>query len=236
MDWQTIRTEEKREGIRVLTLSRPEVKNALSIRMRREISEALARFREDPKVRCVVVTGAGDVFCAGFDLKEFGQAELARDVFESSTRYHRDLWGFPRPTIAAVNGAALAGGFDLACLCDIRIASSAASFGHPEIKFGAPPLFTPLRWLVGHGFARDLCLTGRRISADEALRVGLVSEVASPEALLDRALASAAAILEAPDEALAYTKGYVIENEGKSFEESFVAEHDEPFRRFLLRE
>jgi enoyl-CoA hydratase len=236
MDWQTIRTEEEREGIRVLTLSRPEVKNALSIRMRREISEALARFREDPKVRCVVVTGAGDVFCAGFDLKEFGQADLARDVFESSARYHRDLWGFPKPTIAAVNGAALAGGLDLACLCDIRIASSAANFGHPEIKFGAPPLFTPLRWLVGHGFARDLCLTGRRISADEALRVGLVSEIASPETLLDCTLASAAAILEAPDEALAYTKGYVIENEGKSFEESFVAEHDKPFRRFLLRE
>src|SRR6185312_7233654 len=91
---------------------------------------------------------------------------------------HLAVWHFPKPLVAAVNGPAMGGGMDLSVLCDCRIASSAAIFGHPEIKFGAAPLFTPLQWIVGLGNARELCLTGRRIDAAEALR--MVWSPASP--------------------------------------------------------
>jgi enoyl-CoA hydratase len=180
-------------------------------------------------VRVVVLTGAGAAFSAGFDLAEFGQPELARAIRHNSTAYHRAVWSFPKPTIAAVNGPAMGGGFDLALLCDMRIASTAAVFGHPEIKFGAPPLFTPLRWIVGDGIARDLCLTGRPVDAEEALRTGLVSRVVGPAALLDEALAAARQIAEAPQRALQVTKRYLSGNQGSGFEDSFRIEHDDVF-------
>jgi enoyl-CoA hydratase/carnithine racemase len=139
------------------------------------------------------------------------------------------VWSFPKPVIAAVNGPAMGGGFDLALLCDMRIASSDASFGHPEIKFGAPPLFTPLRWIVGDGVARDLCLTGRPIDAGEALRIGLVSRVVAPGALIDEAQGAARQIAEAPQRALQVTKRYLSGNQGLGFEDSFRIEHDDVF-------
>jgi len=104
----------------------------------------------------------------------------------------------------------MGGGFDLATLCDVRICSESAAFGHPEIKFGTPPLFTPLRWIVGDGLARDLCLTGRKIDAREAHRIGLASEIVEADALLQRALQIAAGIMEAPLKAL--SSGYSAYN------------------------
>jgi len=221
------------DGIATVTLNRPESRNALSIALRDELSDLLATWHDDSAVRAVVITGTPPVFSAGFDLKEFAQPELARPNRHSSTRYHRALWSFPKPTIAAVNGAALAGGFDLTVLCDLRIASSEATFGHPEIKFGAPPLFTPLRWIVGDGRARDLCLTGRRIDAAEAERIGLVSRVVAPHELMDEAQALARQVAEAPPHALAATKRYMTGNGGFSFEDSFRIEHDDVFDRLL---
>ncbi len=155
-------------------------------------------------------------------------------MFETSTRYHRDVWAFPKPVVAAVNGPAMGGGFDLATLCDLRVASTRATFGHPEIKFGAPPLYTPLRYIVGEGVARDLCLTGRRMGAEEAQRVGLVSEVIDSHRLEERAVEVARQILEAPAHALRFTKGYFLANTGKGFEESFLVEHDRAFREVIL--
>lgn len=230
---QHVVTEVSSEGVGVLTLNRPEKKNALSIALREEICECLQGWTADEKVRAVVITGAGAAFSAGFDLGEFGQPELMRTIFESSARYHRLVWTFAKPTIAAVNGAAYGGGFDLATLCDLRLASTAATFRHPEIKFGAPPLFTPLRWLVGDGRAREYCLTGRVISAEEALRVGLVNELTEPGALLSRAIAVAQSIIEAPAATLLTTKKYMIEAGGRDFEASFRAEHDDVFLSFL---
>ncbi len=177
MEFQTIRTAERPGGIGVITLNRPEKRNAISILMRREISVCLDRWRDNAEIGTVIFTGAGPVFSAGFDLDEFRQPACFADLLESSSCYHRDLWRFPKPTIAAVNGPAMGGGFDLATLCDLRLCAESAIFGHPEVKFGAPPLFTPLRWIVGEGLARDLCLTGRRFDAREAHRIGLVSEV-----------------------------------------------------------
>lgn len=233
MEYQTI-TVEKAGKTGVLTLNRPDARNALSILMRREISRALEEMKGGAGIEALVITGAGNGFCAGFDLKEFTQSELREEIVESSRKYHHDLWEFPKPVVAAINGAALGGGFDLATLCDIRICSGNASFAHPEIKFGGPPLFTPLRWIIGHGLARDLCLTGRKIGAEDALRMGLVSEVVAEGAAPARAIEIARVITEAPAAALAVTKSYMISNAGINFGESFALEHDEPFNKFLL--
>ena len=224
-----IRTQVEDDGIAMVTLARAEKRNALSIRLRSELMATLAEWADDGHVRVVVLTGDGPSFSAGFDLSEFAQPELARAIRHNSTAYHRALWNFPKPAIAAVNGPAMGGGFDLALLCDMRIASTDAVFGHPEIKFGAPPLFTPLRWIVGDGVARDLCLTGRPIGADEALRIGLVSRVVAPGALLEEALGAARQIAEAPQPALQTTKRYLSGNQGFGFEESFRIEHDDVF-------
>jgi enoyl-CoA hydratase len=228
-----IATEVADDGIATLTLSRPERRNALSIKLRNEITEQLDSWATDPAVRAVVLTGAGSTFCAGFDLDEFAQADLAPRIKDSSHRYHLAVWQFPKPLVAAVNGPAVAGGMDLCVLCDFRIASATAIFGHPEIKFGAPPLFTPLQWIVGVGIARDLCLTGRRIDADEALRIGLVNSIGEPDRVLDDALAMARTIIEAPQGALECTKRYLISSPSATFEEAFAVEHDAVFDEFL---
>ena len=232
-DAKTINLDVRDDGIAVVTLNRPDKRNALSIALRVEVTDALAGWYDDERVRVVVVTAAGPAFSAGFDLNEFGQPNLARRIRHSSTAYHRAVWSFPKPVVAAVNGPAMGGGFDLALLCDMRIASSRAAFGHPEIKLGAPPLFTPLRWIVGDGLARDLCLTGRVVDADEALRMGLVSRVVAPDELADEALAVARQIAEAPQAALETTKRYLTGNGGFGFEDSFRVEHDDVFDRLL---
>ncbi len=145
--------------------------------------------------------------------------------------YHRDVWYFPKPTIAAVNGPALAGALDLIALCDLRICCDSAVFGHPEIKLGAPPLYTPLRWIVGVGHARELCLTGSKITAETAYRMGLVSQVVEPAELLATAQAVGRSIVEAQWHALQATKQFMIRDVG--FEECFAREHDQAFERLL---
>jgi enoyl-CoA hydratase len=200
--------------------------------MRDAISDTLDQWAADDQVRVVVLTGTGSTFCAGFDLTEFAKPDLARTIRDSSRRYHLAAWGFAKPMIAAINGAALGGGFDLALLCDIRIAAPDAVFAHPEIKFGAPPLFTPLQWIVGAGIARDLCLTGRKIDAAEAHRIGLVNTIA--DNVLQEAMATARVIAEAPQAALEATKRYLTSSAGVTFDEAFAVEHDRVFDEFLL--
>ncbi len=232
--YETIRAELIESGIGILTLSRPEKRNAISIRMRREISHCLAGWGDSGQVGAAILTGAGTVFSAGFDLSEFRQPARFDELLESSSRYHRDVWRFPKPLVAAVNGPAMGGGFDLAALCDLRICAAAASFGHPEIKFGAPPLVTPLRWIVGEAHARDLALTGRTVDSAEALGMGLVGRVVDANRLMEEAVLVAKRILEAPAETLRFVKGYLAASGGRDFEESFRVEHDMAFREILL--
>jgi len=220
-------------GVGVITLARPRKRNALSIQLRDELADVLTRWSDDRAVRVAVLTGSGTTFCAGFDLDEFADASLSRTIADSSRRYHLGVWSFPKPLIAAINGPALAGGFDLAVLCDLRLASETASFGHPEIKFGAPPLFTPLRWIVGDGIARELCLTGRHIDAHEAHRIGLANQVVPTDALLSSAVALAREIIEAPQYALEATKAYLTGSYDRGFTEAFAVEHDYVFDRYL---
>jgi enoyl-CoA hydratase len=194
-----------------LTLNRPEKRNALSIALRDEISDALVGLAADEAVKAVIVTGAGDVFCAGFDLGEFqrmDQPEIGERLWPSSDRYHRTCLDFPLPLIAAVNGPALAGGFDLAVMCDIRVAAEEAAFSHPEMSFG-DVVYGPLHDLVGGAVARELCLTGRRIDAREALAMHVVASVVPRDDLATEAMRYGSMVTQAPRDVLLRTKAKV---------------------------
>ncbi|MGE0623880.1 MAG: enoyl-CoA hydratase/isomerase family protein [Pseudomonadales bacterium] len=164
------------DAVAVLRLNRPEQKNALNRALRDALVSTLAALAGDDTVKAVVLTGAGDTFCAGFDLKEL-QAGDAAEIFSDAGNYHRQLHTFPKPLVAAVNGAALAGGMDLASLCDLRLAAAAAVFGQPQVRFGVPAAFELTRSQMNEAMARRLVLTGDRISAEEALTSGYVSAV-----------------------------------------------------------
>jgi enoyl-CoA hydratase/carnithine racemase len=200
-------------GVAVVTIQRPDKRNALSIAVRDAISDGLDELAEDEATKAVVVTGQGEVFSAGFDLREFEQPELADELWASSDRFHRRVLDFPLPTVAAVNGPALAGGFDLAVMCDLRIASTTARFAHPESTF-SQTVYGPLHDLVGGAVARDLCFTGRSIDAAEALSLHVVTSVVPPERLLDEARAQAEAIARAPRDVLLRMKQKVLRRAG----------------------
>jgi enoyl-CoA hydratase/carnithine racemase len=208
---QLLLTSPVDNGVATLTLNRPEKRNALSIALRDEISDALDRLAADEAVKAVIVTGAGDVFCAGFDLGEFermDEPEIGERLWPSSDRYHRTCLDFPLPLIAAVNGPALAGGFDLAVMCDIRVAAEEAAFSHPEISFG-DVVYGPLHDLVGGAVARELCLTGRRIDAVEALAMHVVASVVPRADLATEAMRYASMVTQAPRDVLLRTKAKV---------------------------
>jgi enoyl-CoA hydratase/carnithine racemase len=206
-----IRVSHCEDGVATITLDRPHKKNALSVALREEVLIALEHLRSDDSVSCVVVTGEGDTFSAGFDLSEFAIDDDAfqRQLWDSSDRFHHALLRFPLPLIAAVNGPALAGGFDLAVLCDLRIASSSARFSHPERSFG-DVVYGPLRDLVGGAVARDLCLTGRTVDANEAHELRLVSRVVAPTELMAVASEVARDIAAFPRELSIRTKAKII--------------------------
>jgi enoyl-CoA hydratase/carnithine racemase len=201
------------EGVANITLNRPEKRNALSIAVRDAVSDALDQLAADEDCKVVVVTGAGEVFSAGFDLREFEQPDLADELWASSDRFHRAWLEFPLPTVAAVNGPALAGGFDLAVMCDVRVASDSARFSHPELSFG-DVVYGPLHDLVGGSVARDLCLTGRVMDAAEALRIGFVSSVVPGDELTAQVAETAGAIARAPRDVLWRTKAKFIRRSG----------------------
>ena len=201
------------DGIATLTLDRPERKNALSIELRDRLADVLDALATDDAVRVVVLTGVGNVFSAGFDLQEFERAmsepEFNDRLWASSDRYHRSVLSFPLPIVAAVNGPAIAGGFDLAVMCDLRVAAHTATFSHPEMTFG-DVVYAPLHELVGGAVARDLCFTGRVVESAEALSLRLVSRVVSPEGLPSVTGEVAAQIARAPRELLARTKAKAL--------------------------
>ncbi len=202
-------------GIATLTVNRPDKKNALSIAVRDAISDQLERLAADEALKVLVVTGAGTCFSAGFDLREFGIDEpgFQDRLWASSDRFHHAVLRFPLPTIAAVNGAALAGGFDLALLCDIRIAGSSAIFGHPEQSFG-DVIYGLLHDLVGGAVARDLCFTGRRIDAADATADGGRERGRRRRRVDRRGTAVAEAVAAAPRWSLVRTKAKAIARAG----------------------
>lgn len=201
----------------VLTLSRPDRRNALSVSLRDAISNALDELAQDTSIKVVVITGEGTVFSAGFDLKEFDRAakdeSFMRQLWASSDRFHRTVLTFPLPLIAAVNGPAIAGGFDLAIMCDLRVGATSARFAHPERSFG-DVVFGPLRDLVGGAVARDLTIGGRELSAEEALAVHLISEVVEPESLMEAVDRMVERVRVAPRDVLIRTKAKALRAAG----------------------
>lgn len=209
-----------------IKLNRPDKRNALSIKLRDEIVDFFEKIKGDDGVKAVLITGNGPAFCAGFDLEEFKNPDPAHIVAirESSQRFHAALTGFPKPLVAAVNGPAMAGGFDLALMCDIRLASEKATFGHPELRFGSPVLYGLLKEAVGGGMARDLCLSGRNIDAAEAHRIGLISKVTTPEKLIEESEAMLEEICKSPLSALTTVKKMILKSAGDAIEEATSSE------------
>jgi enoyl-CoA hydratase/carnithine racemase len=199
------------DGVAVITLNRPEKKNALSIALREEVVALLGRMAGDDALKALVITGSGGSFSAGFDLREFAVTDPAHQqrLWRSSDLFHHAVLRFPVPVIAAVDGIAYGGGFDLAVLCDLRIATHRATFAHPESAFG-PVVYGPLHDLVGGAIARELVLTGREIDAREALRLHIVSELADPRDLAERTRNLARQISRAPREVLRRNKAKFI--------------------------
>ena len=166
-----------------IVLNRPRVINAYNIQMRDELFQALEAVRDDPDVLAVILRGAGDRgFCAGADLSEFGTAPS--QVVARSVRWERDVWGLflsiRKPLVAQLHGYVIGSGVEIACLCDIRIASEDAVFSMPEVALGMVPAAGGTQTLprtIGVGQALEVLLTGRRVQAQEALRLGLVHQV-----------------------------------------------------------
>jgi enoyl-CoA hydratase/carnithine racemase len=203
-------------GVARITLHRPDRRNALSIAVRDAVSDALDTFAADDEVKVVVVTGSGSTFSSGFDLREFEQAadqEFSQRLWASSDRFHRRCIEFPLPMVAAVNGPAIAGGFDLAVMCDIRVAADTARFAHPEITFG-DVVYGPLHDAIGGARARELCFTGRVVEAAEALAMGLVSSVVPADRLDGEVARFTDGIVRAPRDVLLRTKAKAIRRAG----------------------
>src|SRR3984885_12360227 len=194
---------ECRDAIATITLNRPEKRNAVTTAMIADLQTALDAIEKNHTTRVVILTGAGKAFCAGMDLEMLSAIakQSPTENQEDSRRIAkmlRRIWSFPRPMIAAVNGAAYAGGCGIATLCDFTLASTEAKFGYTEVRIGFVPAIVSIFLLrqVGEKQARDLLLTGRIVSAEEGLRLGLASEVVRPENLQERARGLAASLLE----------------------------------------
>jgi enoyl-CoA hydratase/carnithine racemase len=164
--------------------------NALSAEMRAGLEDCFISLEGDPEVRAIILTGGDYVFSAGMDIKEMAALpdHDIDDFFKSIVSYLTRIYTCRKPVIAAVGGIALGGGFNLAIVCDLIIASESAIFGHPELKFGLNPLFNPLRQIVGLAKAKEITMLGEPLGAKEALRIGLVNKVAPPDMFMREAM------------------------------------------------
>lgn len=229
---------EHKNEVAVVTLQRPEKRNALSIDLRTELAAAFAALSTDERVGCVVLTGAGSAFCSGMDTDQFGGDQAHRQrLVETSALAFRAVGNCHRPVVAAVNGPALAGGFALALLCDLRVASQSATFGYPELPKGIPPSYAAARAVLPATVAQELCLTGRIVRATEAQRLGIVREVVSGD-VLPRAMELGRRVAGLPRQAILETKrrtllershlwGFLFEDEERVFRRALLGEPEE---------
>ena len=202
---------ERRDRVAIITINRPEKRNALNIQTRAEGAAALDELRDDDSVRAVIFTGAGDkAFIAGADIAEFaGRTALQQRAIMLERGLFNAVDSFPKPVIAMVNGYCLGGGCELALACDIRIASNTASFGQPEINLGIIPGgggTQRLTRLVGEGKAMEMILSGEIINAEEAFRYGLVNHVVPADHLEQKTMEIANRIAEKSPIALRLAK------------------------------
>jgi methylglutaconyl-CoA hydratase len=211
MSYTTILVADE-EGVRRITLNRPERRNAMTPEMQEELMLAMEESVESDS-RVVVFAGAGDAFCAGLDLSALqrmndrSEAEYTADA-KRIARLFRTLFELPKPTIALVQGPAIAGGTGLATMCDFTLAAPGAKFGYTEVRIGFVPAVVSafLTLQIGEKRARDLLLTARLFTADEALRLGLVNEVVEVERLETRCAELVGVLKGNSPEALGATK------------------------------
>ncbi len=198
---------ERKGKIAIVKFNRPEKKNALSELMRAEIIDALNSLKDEKRIKSVIFYGGEDFFSAGFDRDEVqavvqGKSDYKQFV-DSNHLFHQTIFEFPKLLIAAVNGYALAGAFDLTIICHLRVASKGSLFGHPEIRFGACPLFFPYMTLVGRGKALEIALnTSTRdtfLSAEEAYRLNIINILTEKGEVLNEAINLAKQINQSPE-------------------------------------
>ncbi|CAM4501155.1 MAG: Short-chain-enoyl-CoA hydratase [Legionella sp.] len=196
------------QGILLLTLNRPDKLNALSTEVLNELAEIFHAAKENPQVKALMITGNGKAFCAGADINRLAEctAQTGYEFACHGQEVFRLLETMGKPSLAAVNGFAFGGGCELAISATLRIASTMAQFGQPEVKLGVIPGYggtQRLARLIGKGRALDLCLTGRFIKAETALNWGLVSEVVEPEFLIEHGKKLLQGILSMAPQAIA---------------------------------
>ncbi len=184
--YDTLLLEWKEPGYVIITMNRPGELNALSKDMRLELTDCFTCLEADSTVKAIVLTGGDYVFSAGGDIKEMSALpdNEIESYFRSIFVCLRRISLFPKPVIAAVSGIAIGGGFNMAVICDLIVASETAIFVHPELRLGLNPLFNPIRRLVGMAKAKEIALLGEPIPANEALRIGMVNKVVAPERLM----------------------------------------------------
>ena len=227
---------ERTDGVAVVTLNRPDKRNALSLELRAALTEELGALAADDDVRCMLLTGAGSAFCAGMDTSEFGgDREHKQRIVDLSVGLFRALGAFPKPILAAINGPAVAGGFAIALLCDVRVASTEASMGFLENRRGIPPSYAAARAALPAATAAALCLTGRLLDAQDALELGVVSAVHPADALEEETGKLAAHIAAAPPSASLETKRRILIERETCWSPLFAAE-EEALREALLGE
>ena len=213
-----LRVEQPLPGCVCLVMNRPQARNALSRELRQALASTIDRLAQDPSVRVLVLTGAGEAFCAGLDLKELAAATPAQreELFDSPVLDPiAALERFPGPVIGAVNGPAVTGGFELALACDVLLASPSASFADTHARVGVLPgwgLSQKLSRIIGINRARELSLAGTPLTAQRACEWGLVNRVVPADELLPTALAMAQDMLRAPPAVLRQYKQLI--NEG----------------------
>jgi len=216
MGYQTLTYQQDESGIATVALTVPEKRNAISAQMITDLLRALEHAEEN-RARVVILSGAGKAFCAGMDLDELQHTvrQTLPKNLEDARRFTKllyRLYSFPRPVIAAVNGAAIAGGCGIATVTDFTIAVPEAKFGYTEVKLGFMPALVSvfLRRRIGDRHVRDLLLTGRIIDAAEAYRIGLITEIVPSESLMARAREIAGRLLAVSPSAVAQTKKLLL--------------------------
>jgi enoyl-CoA hydratase len=221
---------EKRDGVALVTLNRPEAMNALSKALRAQIAETFAALNAAEDVRAIVLTGAGKAFTAGLDLKELGSDASALGAANASDAERNPVAAIERcakPVIGAINGAAITGGFELALACDILLASTNAKFADTHARVGIMPgwgLSQKLSRLVGISRAKEASLSGNFIDASTALAWGLVNRVVAPEELVPQALKLATDIASAPGDKVQAYKRIIDEGYAAPFGEALKIE------------
>ena len=211
----------------ICTLNRPEKRNPISAEMRVALHSKLQELLADQDIRSVIITGAGSAFCSGLDLDGLSaQSRLSPDEHAADSKSIADFLEFvrtyPLPTIAAVNGPAVAGGCGLALLCDVTLAVPEAFFSFSEVKIGFVPALVGvyLERIIGAKSARELLLTGRRVSAEEAAKLGMINAIVPASELPERAQALAETLAQNGPEALTLTKALLTRTAGADLAEA----------------